>query len=108
MNAIQSKSEPPPCLCCGATNPESWAQASDVEYFTSDDSFSYLRCGACGVLYIDPVPLTRLAEIYPSNYYSFAEPQHSFATKVKDALDARHWRKLLGNLPGDSLRLLDI
>jgi 2-polyprenyl-3-methyl-5-hydroxy-6-metoxy-1,4-benzoquinol methylase len=108
MNDTALSSISPRCLACGADGPEPWARASDVEYCTTDDVFDYLRCTACGVLFIHPVPLSRLSEIYPSNYYSFAEAQHSLAARVKDALDARNWRKLLSQLPGKSLSLLDV
>ncbi len=82
--------------------------ATDAEYRTTDESFRYFACADCDVIFIDPVPRDRLAEIYPSNYYSFATPERSFVGQVKDRLDQRLFKKLLRGLPGDSLSLLDV
>lgn len=60
------------------------------------------------MLSIDPVPVTRLAEIYPPNYYSFVTPKQSFATRVKDWLDRRLFAKVLRDVPGDHLAALDV
>jgi SAM-dependent methyltransferase len=96
------------CLACGADRLSPWAAAVDVEYETSADRFEYLRCDDCGALSIDPVPRGRLAEIYPSNYYSFSDTDASLVARVKRFLDARRYRSLLGELPHQSLRVLDV
>ena len=49
--------KPPSCLSCGSPDAEVWATAKDLEYKTSDDAFTLHRCHACGVLFIDPVPV---------------------------------------------------
>jgi 2-polyprenyl-3-methyl-5-hydroxy-6-metoxy-1,4-benzoquinol methylase len=108
MAASEPNGRAPRCPSCGAVGGDAWTTAIDAEYCTTADTFAYLRCPACNVLYIDPIPESRLSEIYPSNYYSFRAPAQSFATRVKDALDARLWKRLLRSLPGDSLRLLDV
>lgn len=100
--------ETPACLACGTRGASLWAVATDGEYATTTDIFRYLRCGACGVLFIDPVPRDRLAEIYPANYYSFASPRESFVQRVKRRLDGRLFNRLLRRLPGDSLAVLDV
>lgn len=98
----------PPCLACGARAGEPWCVARDAEYRATDETFSYLRCRSCGVLYIDPVPRDRLAEIYPANYYSFAAPGRSPVQRAKQWLDARRFRALLAGLPGMELAVLDV
>jgi 2-polyprenyl-3-methyl-5-hydroxy-6-metoxy-1,4-benzoquinol methylase len=98
----------PRCLACQSGRTEFWAQASDAEYRTSDDVFTYHRCLDCQVLFIDPVPRDRLAEIYPPNYYSFAAPKRSLVGGVKDFLDRRLFRRLLRQIPGEKVRVLDV
>jgi 2-polyprenyl-3-methyl-5-hydroxy-6-metoxy-1,4-benzoquinol methylase len=106
--AALSRPEPPPCLACGATSSAPWTTAHDVEYHTTDDDFTYRQCTACGVLFIDPVPETRLAEIYPSNYYSYAKPGSSPVHAVKSFLDRRFFSSILGQLSGSELSVLDV
>lgn len=96
------------CLACGSEGGVLFARATDVEYRTTDESFAYYRCAACDVLFIDPVPLSRLSEIYPRNYYSYAPPGSSLVAGIKERLDTRVFRRLLRDVPGDELRVLDV
>jgi 2-polyprenyl-3-methyl-5-hydroxy-6-metoxy-1,4-benzoquinol methylase len=96
------------CLSCGGARARPWARARDVEYRTSDEEFAYLRCEDCGALFIDPVPADRLREIYPTNYYSYAEPKGSFVHAVKAKLDRRGFRRMLASVPGDAVSVLDV
>jgi SAM-dependent methyltransferase len=98
----------PRCLVCGSALSTHWAQATDVEYFTTTELFDYLRCDSCACIFIDPVPRDRLSEIYPSNYYSFAAPPEGVVQRFKKKLDQRLFRRLLGQLGGNSLSLLDV
>lgn len=98
----------PACLACGGARSEPWTVARDVEYHTTSDVFTYHRCDHCGVLFIDPVPDGRLAEIYPGNYYSYAAPGGSPVHAVKSLLDRRFFRAILGRLQGDELSVLDV
>jgi 2-polyprenyl-3-methyl-5-hydroxy-6-metoxy-1,4-benzoquinol methylase len=108
MSAAPAESMAPPCLACGSRESSLWARATDGEYRATDEMFRYLRCAACGVLFIDPVPRSRLAEIYPSNYYSFANPSDSLVQRIKRRLDARLFRRLLRRVSGKSLSVLDV
>lgn len=98
----------PACPICGSRKTYPWAQATDLEYFTTDQVFDYLRCDDCGTLFIQPVPAKELARIYPSNYYSFQEGNSSLVERVKQALDRRMFRRLLRSLPGERLDVLDV
>ena len=98
----------PRCLACGANNAEAWATATDAEYKSTTDRFTLYHCRSCGVLFIDPVPRDRLQEIYPSNYYSFVEESHSFASRIKTALDRKLFAKILSGIPGQQLNVLDV
>jgi SAM-dependent methyltransferase len=50
----------------------------------------------------------RLGDIYPKNYYSYAPAKGGFVQRLKEALDRRLFAKLLADIPGDSLSVLDI
>jgi SAM-dependent methyltransferase len=93
---------------CASKQTEWWANATDGEYFTTKDIFAFFHCLSCGVLFIDPVPQDRLAEIYPANYYSFASPGESVVQRLKRWLDQRLFSRILCELPGESLSLLDV
>ncbi len=98
----------PRCLLCSSPDIEAWTTAQDAEYLTSMDRFSLYRCRTCDVLFIHPVPLNRLQEIYPANYYSFVSQKKSLARDLKEWLDARMFRRILREIPGTSLRVLDV
>lgn len=95
------------CPACGGAG-EPWAVVHDVEYRTSDDEFAYARCTQCAVVFLPDPPVDRLAEIYPSTYYAYAEDERSVVQKVKSALDRRQFRRLLAGIPGSSLAALDV
>jgi SAM-dependent methyltransferase len=99
----------PRCLASGSVSSEAWADVWDAEYLTTSDHFLQRRCLECGALFIDPVPADRLAEIYPPNYYSFStERRPSLVQRIKDALDRRLFRRVLRQLSGAQLSVLDV
>jgi 2-polyprenyl-3-methyl-5-hydroxy-6-metoxy-1,4-benzoquinol methylase len=108
MTAAPIETASPRCLACGSSLSEAWATAHDIEYHTTSDAFTYRNCKACGVLFIDPVPESRLSEIYPSNYYSYKAPSRSPVTAVKTFLDRRFFRSILKRLDKTELRVLDV
>jgi len=96
------------CLSCGYGDLDRWASATDREYFTTTDRFSYLRCKHCHSISISPVPDDRLHEIYPANYYSMVVHKLSASERLKLALDRRLFRRILRPLQGEVLAGLDI
>ena len=102
--------EPMSCRVCGARVTEYFAEARDWEYRTSDEYFRYDRCTVCGSVMMNPPPVDRIGEIYPANYYSYApDPdREGFGEKVKRRLDERLFRKVLAQLKGDDLSVLDV
>jgi 2-polyprenyl-3-methyl-5-hydroxy-6-metoxy-1,4-benzoquinol methylase len=96
------------CLNCQSDRLTFWAKAADLEYFSTPHTFEYWRCDACESLSISPVPLGQLDAIYPSNYYSFEVPKPSLLHWVKDYLDAKRFHRLLKQIPGASLKVLDV
>ena len=95
------------CLNCGSARPTLWAEARDVEYLTSQAMFCYLYCAECGALSIAPRPQS-LTEIYPKNYYSYAESGESFSTRAKAWLERRMFARILCQIPGEKLSVLDV
>jgi 2-polyprenyl-3-methyl-5-hydroxy-6-metoxy-1,4-benzoquinol methylase len=98
----------PACPLCGKRETRFHAEAHDIEYCTSDESWTWHACDPCGVLFIDPMPVDRLGEIYPSNYYSYGAGKASMVQKIKETLDRRRFRGLLCAIPGKQLSVLDI
>ncbi len=98
----------PACPLCGTRETRFHAKAHDIEYCTSSDIYTWQGCDACGVLFLDPMPVDKLGEIYPANYYSYGEGKPSAVQKIKEALDRKRFKGLLGAIPGESLSVLDI
>lgn len=96
------------CPGCQERGAVRWARARDVEYHTSDQEFDYYRCVRCGAVFLDPMPVDRLAQIYPANYYAYASDEQSFVHRIKDRLDAVRLRRILSGLSGDGLAVLDV
>ena len=102
-------SSPPCCPLCTRTDVSHFANANDVEYFTTPDTFSFYRCTGCDIVFIHPMLFDRLNEIYPSNYYSFhASEADSIALKIKNFLDDRAFRSITRQIPGNALSALDV
>lgn len=95
------------CPNCGRAG-TAHAQATDIEYFSTPETFGYFLCADCDVLYIDPMPKDRLSEIYPSNYYAFTKENPNIVTRMKEWLDKRAFRKLLRSVSGSELKVLDV
>ena len=93
---------------------DAWTTATDIEYGTTADRFTYYLCDRCDALSIDPLPLERLQEIYPSTYYSFAsgdavlDPDRNLITRVKGRLDVRTFRRALSRVGDGAVRILDV
>jgi 2-polyprenyl-3-methyl-5-hydroxy-6-metoxy-1,4-benzoquinol methylase len=99
----------PACPICARSRTSLYAIARDVEYFTSADDFTFVRCLDCDILFLDPMPADRLDEIYPANYYSFhVDAERSAAQRIKRFLDERAFAALTRNVKGSSLAALDV
>lgn len=96
------------CPCCGSTSSQEWTKATDREYKTTEEEFTLYQCNNCQSLYLFPVPIDRLSEIYPSNYYSFGEQNSSWISSIKTSLDKRFFRQLTRQLTGQNLSALDV
>ena len=96
------------CPCCGSSKSDEWTKATDREYRTTSDIFTLYKCMECSSIFLFPVPVHRLAEIYPSNYYSFAEQKKSLISDIKTWLDKRFFKNLTSKIKGTELSALDV
>jgi len=103
---VTKDSSSPACPIRGCTDTSWYADAHDIEYHTSDRTYSFYKCHTCGVLFIVPMMWDRLGEIYPKNYYSYA-PKKAGVVPRQESLD-RLLVKLLASIPGNRLSVLDI
>jgi SAM-dependent methyltransferase len=103
-------SKRPICPACGSGEGSVVARARDTEYCTSDRVYSYVECDACGTLFLLEPPVDALRSIYPPTYYSYQQDggDTSWLQSIKSWLDVRMFRRLLDQLPGDALRVLDV
>ncbi len=97
------------CALCGSDDAETAATGFDFEYDTAPNEFRFVRCRACGHLYLNPRPLASdLGVIYPSNYYAFAGPGNPLVARLRRRWEGgkvRLYRELVGDGPR---RLLDV
>lgn len=98
------------CCICGSSNATVIGSGEDFEYRTSDNTFFAMRCDTCGLIYLNPRPLTsEFEKIYPSTYhaYNFSKKNFGFIYKVRSRLEA--WRLLndCHDLPRDA-KILDV
>lgn len=97
------------CPVCDAEQLEHFAQAYDAEYCTSKEMFQYDRCQSCELVFLNPPLPHRLNEIYPKNYYSYrSDNKTSFFEGLKRQMDAKLITKLISEIPGKELSLLDV
>jgi 2-polyprenyl-3-methyl-5-hydroxy-6-metoxy-1,4-benzoquinol methylase len=95
------------CPVC-QTSGEIWCKTMDWEYRTTDELFTYLRCPKCGTIFVLQVSQDLLSQIYPSNYYSFNQKPERAVFRMKNWIDARFYRKILKQIAGPALSLLDV
>jgi len=96
------------CPACGGQDDVSFGRYRDEEYFTSSEDFEYWQWRRCATVFLHPLPVDRLAEIYPKNYYSFQPGGGGPLDWVKQKLDAAFFGKILKGIPGSKLRALDV
>jgi len=104
------KSEVMPCPVCSSERISFYAHARDTEYCSTDEIYTYLLCSECDTVFLASPPVDRLQEIYPSTYYSYQHDSdgHSILQAVKAKLDRRMFTKLLSQLQGNQLSVLDV
>lgn len=98
------------CCLCETDDSELLAIGEDFEYRTSPDRFVAMRCGSCGLVYLNPRPSeNELARIYPATYgsFDFSESKFGFVYKVRRRLEAKRLLSWCRGLRDDA-RIIDI
>jgi len=107
----------PACLHCGSPDGEPLWAGREHEYDnTTDEEFSFVRCGSCGLVRLNPRPdVSELGRIYPPEYYAYnlvsddPDRELGFTDKLKMRM---YQRRLVAQVervrkPG-KLRILDV
>ena len=103
-----------PCPVCGGLERTVLSTVRDVEYYSTDEMYSYCECRGCGVVYLPDPPKDRLDVIYPDTYYSFSGNEASgfsvagVLLAVKQYLDKRFLSRIVRRVEGERLSALDI
>ncbi len=98
------------CPICGSTSTVHFANARDVEYYSTDQTYRYDQCHDCGGVFLNSPPVDQLGVIYPENYYSYAaqtKPK-SILRRVKQYLDRRLFNEVLAQIDAEQVAALDI
>jgi 2-polyprenyl-3-methyl-5-hydroxy-6-metoxy-1,4-benzoquinol methylase len=96
------------CPLCGG-KASFHAAASDIEYFTTTREFQFFHCESCDILFIVPMLADQLELIYPTNYYSFQQNSATnVVARIKEWLDSRMFSRVLRDIPGSTIDVLDI
>ena len=97
------------CVLCGCREHEWLGQAPDFEYGTCAEELPFVRCAACGHVYLGERPApSELSRIYPEDYGNHdATRERALTFRVKSWLDGRSVRKLARRAP-DAPRVLDV
>jgi 2-polyprenyl-3-methyl-5-hydroxy-6-metoxy-1,4-benzoquinol methylase len=96
------------CPVCQKKKISLWSTAKDYEYFSVKEEFNYYNCNDCNTIFIYSIPVTQLKNIYPSNYYSFVNRGNNAVIFLKEWLDKRFFKKILKQITGNYLQVLDI
>ena len=98
--------EPTACPICGHDEGEPVAVGTDFAHATSAESFLALRCNACALVYLNPVPApSSRRSIYPSPYFHAEAGRDDHRRAARAA--ARRVLACAGSLP-PTARLLEL
>ena len=105
---MQTDPAPSYCPVCRSSQISTWSSAHDYEYFSVPGEYQYYHCADCLTIFIDPVPVEQLKQIYPPNYYSFVNSSKTLVARIKEWMDKIHFKKVLRDMEGDQLHVLDV
>lgn len=98
------------CCVCQSDDAAPVGVGSDYEYRTSSDTFLAMRCGQCGLVYLNPRPdASEFETIYPPSYHAFDFSERDFGViyKIRSRLEAKRILSFCADLPDDA-RILDV
>ncbi|MBM3335602.1 class I SAM-dependent methyltransferase [Candidatus Sumerlaeota bacterium] len=97
------------CVACGAATWEAFFEARDLTGAV-DGTFTYIRCGGCGLIRLEPLPSAgEAASFYPHDYAGYRIGGNRLAGAVQDLLYRRsaRWIERHG-APSQARRVLEI
>lgn len=99
------------CLFCNNTHGTVVARGRDYEYATSPEYFDFVRCRACGLIFLQPRPAAAaMSIIYPQNYYAYNEEsgERPFVKSFRDRVERAKVRRYQALLGRDDANVVDI
>src|SRR5438046_2757844 len=91
------------CDLCGSVQSEFVYAVPDLIY-KKDQLFNVMRCGACGLGFVNPRPVfEQMPAFYPSTFYDYFDKEHEYHAK-RYATEA----KIVEDALGSRGRLLDV
>jgi 2-polyprenyl-3-methyl-5-hydroxy-6-metoxy-1,4-benzoquinol methylase len=101
----------PACPVCGSTSFATFAEGYDYELLTCRNEWRFVRCDACGHVWLNPRPaISTLGVIYPPTYYAYNYKQqiNPIAVKGKQFLDRGKMKSIIKQLPREPGSFLDV
>jgi SAM-dependent methyltransferase len=99
------------CPVCGGDRHDLLTEGLDYELRTCRNVWRFVRCRACGHVWLNPRPaVSALKVIYPPTYYAYnyTSEVSSIAARGKEIMDAFKLRWVLKQLPRPATSYLDI
>lgn len=101
----------PVCAVCGGRSTAPYARGYDYELRTCRNEWTFVRCTACGHVWLNPRPTVgALSVIYPPHYYAYDYESriNALARWGKSILDARKLGGILARLERAPHTYLDV
>lgn len=99
------------CSLCGERDAYEVASGRDFIYLGSEETFSHVRCVACGHIYLSPRPTPReIAVMYPAHYGTFSgkfRGKVNLLALIKNAVNIKRFYSVAGRLEVGA-RVLDV
>jgi 2-polyprenyl-3-methyl-5-hydroxy-6-metoxy-1,4-benzoquinol methylase len=99
------------CPVCGCLENQFYASGYDYELQTCSNLWKFVKCIACGHVWLNPRPaISELPKIYPPNYYAYnyAAKINPVAVKAKMWMDQGKMRRIVNALSHNPKSFLDI
>ncbi len=99
------------CPMCGGASFAAYASGFDYELRTCANLWTFVECGACSHVWLNPRPaVSTLGTIYPPHYYaySYAKNVPGLALKAKGWLDKRKFRGIVSSLGRPAGAYIDV
>ena len=103
------------CNQCGSQDADVVGKGADREYYSSSDIYEIVRCRHCGLVYLNPRPVSEeLPRIYPPSYHSYildevAGSKGSFVTRMRQKAGARRFAPIMRHAKSfQKIDLLDV